>query len=104
MSAMNDAQQGRRFTPAGFSRTCERVRSKSKWTLTHPLENRPCGYAVAADNDGPGLRSPAHDRWWQFAEIGFRSSAIRGKLVELLRWVLMPVRRGNRNLVTAVLS
>jgi hypothetical protein len=36
--------------------------------------------------------------------MGFRRSVIRGKLVELLRRIFMPVRRGNRNLVTAVLG
>ena len=35
----------RRFNPAGFSRPCERLRSKPMWTLKHP-KNRPCGYAV----------------------------------------------------------
>ena len=37
--------QARRFTPAGFSRPCERVRSKPMWTLTQST-NAACGYAV----------------------------------------------------------
>jgi hypothetical protein len=74
------------------------------WTRTRLEQIGPMNHEYAADNDGRGLRSPAHDRWWQFVEVGFRGSFIRRKLVELLGWVLMPVRRGNRNLVTAVLS
>jgi hypothetical protein len=39
-----------------------------------------------------------------FVEMGFSGSVIRGELIELLRRIFMPVRRGNRNLVTAILS
>jgi hypothetical protein len=36
--------------------------------------------------------------------IGLCSSVIRWELVEFLRWVSIPVRGGNRNVATAILS
>jgi hypothetical protein len=55
------------------------------------------------EQKGARAQVRAHDRWRQFVEMGFRNSAIRGKLIELLRRVFMPIRRGNRNLAIAVL-